>query len=244
MTNAPSSLPTTKRHALVRSALACSALLVLSACNHSGSMHTGSIDPRALNYDQRHALSLQQQEHSLPLLVGAGSTRLTEGDRTALRGFVRTYSAQGSGTLRVRVPTGSMNASAASHALADIHDVVSASGGNPAHVTVERYHVGNHQAHAPIIVVYDRLEAITNRCGDWSDRANPALQQNDYYNYGCATQANFGAMLQDPRDLIRPRGVGYPDAGRRAEVLARYRRGEPTASTPNDPDGAEVSDVD
>ena len=37
-------------------------------------------------------------------------------------------------------------------------------------------------------------------------------------------------MLDDPRDLVRPRGVGYPDAGRRAEVLALYRRGQPTAS--------------
>ncbi|MFK7793364.1 MAG: CpaD family pilus assembly protein [Devosiaceae bacterium] len=226
------------RKIAMRAGLLGVAALALSACNHTSSSE-GTYDPRTVNYDQRHALQLQQQEHTLPLLVGANATGLTSGDRTALSGFMQNYSAQGESSLRVRVPQGSQNAHAATGALADIHDVVARSGGNPSAVLVERYHVGNPNAHAPIMVVFDRVEAVTNPCGTWRDSFNPAFEQTDYHDFGCSTQANFGATLADPRDLVRPRGVGYADAGRRAEVLAAYRRGESTATRAAE--GAEAS---
>lgn len=231
-----------QRAKALRIGLLGTAMLALSACS---SMHsaTGTYDPRFMNYDQRHALSLQQQEATLPLLVGANAVGLTSGDRTALSGFMQSYASQGEGALRIRVPQGSQNAHAATNALGDIHDVVSRSGGNPSAVHVEHYQVGSPNAHAPIIVVYDRLEAVTNPCGTWADPFNPAGEQSDYYNFGCASQANLGAALADPRDLVRPRGVGHPDAGRRAEVLAAYRRGEPTATQSSEEAQASVAEV-
>lgn len=227
---------------MARTAFVGTALLTLAACNMHTS-HVGSYDPRFVNYDQRHPLTLQQQERSIPLLVGASAHGLTPGDRSALTGFVRSYQSQGEGSLRVRVPSGSQNAHAAQRALSDVHDVVAAAGGNTSRVRVEHYSVGDPNAHAPIVVVYDRLAAVTNQCGTWSDTFNPVLEQSDYYNYGCATQANLGAMLEDPRDLVRPRGVGRPDAGRRAEVLAAYRRGEPTATQQNSDADASIAQV-
>jgi pilus assembly protein CpaD len=231
-----------KRAKALRVGLLGTAMLALSACS---SMHsaTGTYDPRFMNYDQRHALSLQQQEATLPLLVGANAVGLTSGDRTALSGFMQSYASQGEGALRIRVPQGSQNAHAATNSLSDIHDVVSRSGGNPSAVHVEHYQVGSPNAHAPIIVVYDRLEAVTNPCGTWADPFNPPGEQSDYYNFGCASQANLGAALADPRDLVRPRGVGHPDAGRRAEVLAAYRRGEPTATQSSEEAQASVAEV-
>lgn len=217
------------RAPLLRAGLAGAAVLALAACSTSRSSE-GTYDPRFVNYDQRHALALQQGEQSLPLLVGANADGLTSSDRTALAGFIQTYRARGESRLRVRVPQGSANAGAARQALGDVHDVVAAEGADPAAVHVIYYHAGDATAHAPIIVIYDQLEAVTNPCGTWSDPFNPPNEQSDYYNFGCATQANLGVMLDDPRDLVRPRGVGYPDAGRRAEVLALYRRGQPTAS--------------
>ena len=218
------------------------AALALGACNTTRDS-MGTYDPRFMNYDQRHALSLRQQEATLPLLVGASASGLTNGDRMALAGFMQTYAAQGEGSLRVRVPEGSQNSHAAVHALGDIHDIVAGAGGNPGAVRVERYQVGNPQAHAPILVVFDRLEAVTNACGSWADSFNPPLEQSDYYNFGCASQANFGAALADPRDLVRPRGVGHPDAGRRAEVLAAYRRGQPTGTVSTSESEASVAQV-
>lgn len=238
-----SSRASANRAKLVRIGLLGIAALGLAACQHSRSAES-TYDPRFMEYEQRHALTLQQQEHTLPLLVGANGSGLTSGDRTALSGFMQSYAAQGEGSLRIRVPQGSMNASAAHHALGDIHDVVAASGGNPSAILVERYQVNNASAHAPIMVLFDRVEAVTNTCGTWNDRFNPSAERTDYYNFGCASQSNFGAMLADPRDLVRPRGVGYPDAGRRATVLAAYRSGQPTATTPSEESSASVAEVE
>lgn len=224
----------------LRLALGGAGLLALAGCQSPG---TDRYDPRFMSYEQRHPLTLQQREHTLPLLVGAGAHDLTSGDRMALSGFVQSYASQGEGSLRIRVPQGSLNANAANSALGDVHDVVAQAGGNPRSIRVERYQVGNPQAHAPIMVIYDRLEAVTNECGTWSDPFAPALEQSDYYNFGCASQANLGAMLADPRDLVRPRGVGYPDAARRSEVLAAYRRGEPTGTQLPEDGGASVAQV-
>ncbi|MBV6659275.1 MAG: CpaD family pilus assembly protein [Devosiaceae bacterium] len=228
---------------MIRAGLAGTALLALAACQTVNKPAMGTHDPRFLNYEERHALSLQQQEHTLPLLVGAHAHGLTSGDVTALEGFLQTYQFRGESSLRVRVPSGSANAHAARRALGDVHDVVARSGGNPGRVRVEHYEVGDPNAHAPIVMVYDRLEAVTNQCGDWRDPMNPALEQSDYFNFGCATQANFAAMLEDPRDLVRPRGLGYPDAGRRAEVLSTYRTGQPTATQTSSEQEAGISEV-
>ncbi|MEM1289393.1 MAG: CpaD family pilus assembly protein [Pseudomonadota bacterium] len=229
--------------ALLKTSAAVGAVLMLAACHTSGSS-VGTYDPRFVNYEDRHKLTLQQSERNLPLMVGASAHGLTGGDRTALAGFVRSYQSGGEGSLRIRVPQGSANAGAAHRALSDIHTVVARAGGNPSRILVERYHVGNPSAHAPIMVVYDRIAAVTNECGDWSDNFNPPFEQSDYFNYGCATQANLGAMLEDPRDLVRPRGMGRPDAGRRAQVLANYRQGEPTATRASEDAEAAVSEVE
>lgn len=245
MTHVPSS--SSQRHCrsklFMRTGFLCVTMLSLAACQHTRSAES-TYDPRFMEYEQRHPLTLQQQEHNLPLLVGANASGLTSGDRTALSGFMQSYQSQGEGSLRIRVPQGSMNASAAHNALGDIHDVVAAAGGNPSGILVERYEVNNSTAHAPILVIFDRIEAVTNECGTWSDNFNPSHERTDYYNFGCASQSNFGAMLADPRDLVRPRGVGYPDAGRRAEVLAAYRRGEPTATQQAEQSSAAVAEVE
>lgn len=227
----------------LRAGLLGMAMLGLAACQHSPSVES-TYDPRFMEYEQRHPLTLQQQEHVLPLLVGANANGLTSGDRTALSGFMQSYQSQGEGSLRIRVPQGSMNASAAHNALGDIHDVVAAAGGNTSAILVERYQVDNPTAHAPIMAIFDRLEAVTNPCGTWNDRTNPSPDRTDYYNFGCASQSNLGAMLADPRDLVRPRGVGFPDAGRRAEVLARYRRGEVTATQASDDRQAAIAEIE
>lgn len=227
------------RRVVFRASVALTVLVALAACSHRSAE-----DPRHLNYDQRHPLTLQQSAAQLPLLVGENATELTSGDRVALAGFVQTHQREGESALRVSVPTGTANAAAARDVLADIHDVVAGAGGDPSQVIVERYELSQPGAHAPIVVKYDRLTASTNQCGTWADTMNPALSHPDFYNFGCSTQANFGAMLEDPRDLVRPRGVGYPDAGRRAEVLARYRRGEESASPRSDDGQAGVAEIE
>lgn len=62
-------------------------------------------------------------------------------------------------------------------------------------------------------------------------------------NFGCAYQRNLAAMIADPRDLLGPRAESMGDAERRATVLGKYRRGEPTQTTRSQDESGVVSNV-
>ena len=50
-------------------------------------------------------------------------------------------------------------------------------------------------------------------------------------------------MVENPADLVQPRGEVPPYTGRRTTVLDKYHRGEGTATTYPDADKGKISDV-
>jgi pilus assembly protein CpaD len=85
-------------------------------------------------------------------------------------------------------------------------------------------------APGPILASFLRYEARGPNCqGGW-DNLSATKNNNPSSHLGCATTANFAAMVADPRDLLSPRAVDPGDAARRAVVLGRYRNGELTSS--------------
>jgi pilus assembly protein CpaD len=64
---------------------------------------------------------------------------------------------------------------------------------------------------------------MTSQCGQWpKDLINDFGNQN-YYNFGCATQNNLAAQIANPEDLVAPRGVTPIDATRRNAAIKEYR---------------------
>ena len=49
------------------------------------------------------------------------------------------------------------------------------------------------------------------------------VQNRNYENFGCASQANLAAMVAEPMDLIGPRQMSPIDAVRRGQVIKDYR---------------------
>lgn len=82
---------------------------------------------------------------------------------------------------------------------------------------------------------------VASTCGQWlhdlgAGDARRDMANTAHFNHGCATQANFAAMVANPNDLLQPRAEGEIDAARRQTVLARYRRGEsPGTHTVHEP---------
>ena len=64
-----------------------------------------------------------------------------------------------------------------------------------------------------------------------------------FWNLGCATQRNVASMVDNPADLVQPRGETPPSAPRRSVVLEKYRKGEDTTTQYRDNDKAKISDV-
>lgn len=83
---------------------------------------------------------------------------------------------------------------------------------------------------AVIRVGFVRHVAEPIKCGQrWGNLA--ATRNNEAYdNFGCAIAANLAAQVADPEDLVRPRDMTPPDAGRRDTVFGKYRKGEITSS--------------
>jgi pilus assembly protein CpaD len=50
-------------------------------------------------------------------------------------------------------------------------------------------------------------------------------------------------MVDNPADLVQPRGETPPMAGRRSVVLDKYRRGEGTATQYPDANRGRISDI-
>lgn len=92
-----------------------------------------------------------------------------------------------------------------------------------------------------IRVGFLRYEAEKLKCGQrWENLA--ATRNNEAYdNFGCALAANLAAQVANPEDLIRPRDMTPPDAGRRDTVLGLYRKGEVTSSKKDDQASGSIS---
>jgi pilus assembly protein CpaD len=87
------------------------------------------------------------------------------------------------------------------------------------------------------------MQATAGECGAWPKNIGGGFGENiNYENFGCASQANLAAMVDNPSDLITPRASDPSDQGRRAVVIEKYRKGEVTAGDFNEGVGAEVAE--
>lgn len=60
-------------------------------------------------------------------------------------------------------------------------------------------------------------------CGDWTQPSTPNYQNAPLANLGCASQANLGLMVANPRDLIIGAEGGAPNSERTAGAVERYQ---------------------
>jgi len=66
---------------------------------------------------------------------------------------------------------------------------------------------------------------IPPNCPDWSIGNNFNYGNTPSSNYGCANITNYGAMVQDPNDMITGKSSDYTDSARSAVMVGRYRTG-------------------
>jgi pilus assembly protein CpaD len=79
------------------------------------------------------------------------------------------------------------------------------------------------------------MTAMAGPCGMWPNdlgSSNDRMYNENvpYWNHGCANQRNLAAMVDNPADLVQPRGETPALSARRAIVLDKYRKGESTAT--------------
>ena len=83
---------------------------------------------------------------------------------------------------------------------------------------------------APVRVSFARLEAVIPDCSNRWGELTRTKQNQPHAAFGCAVTANLAAQIANPGDLARPRGETPADGERRADVVGKYRQGQPTAT--------------
>lgn len=204
---------------------ACAALS-LSAC-----VAIPKEEPPPPTRADRHAIAVAQTGARLDVAVTANDFALTMEQRGQLDSFAREYLRGGHGPIVLSAPSGGANADAAARLSHEIRMRLTEAGVPYAAIAGSTYD-GSQAADAPIVLSFTRYEATAPDCAPlW--RQDLAHQSNNqaYESFGCSAQANLAAMIEDPHDLVEPRGETARDGVRRAVVMDHYRKGETTGAS-------------
>lgn len=200
---------------------------LLSSCGNQ--MTTGSIP---LDYRERHPIVLTDAQTALDIPVGVNDMRLTIGMRDTIKGFAQNFRNTSAGYMQVQIPVGSANAAAATHMAGDIRRTLQGAGIRSQQIISVRYRAGGPQDAAPIRLSFVSTKAVTAPCGSWpEDLSDNTAANRNWYNFGCASQNNLAAQIDNPMDLVAPRAQTPIDAAQRSNVISTYRGDNSNSTT-------------
>ncbi|MGI2032933.1 CpaD family pilus assembly protein [Rhizobium panacihumi] len=181
---------------------------------------TGSIPD---DYRTRHPIVVAEGQKSIDIPVASGDQGLTRGQSEVIAGFVDDYRRASTGIVQIQTPKGSINDGAAQAAAGDIRRLMVRMGVPKNKILHVRFAAGPGDP-APVRLTYNAVTAQTSACGEWpADMTLNTTQNDNYYNFGCASQRNLAAQIANPHDLLGPRRMTPPDAQQRGKVMERYR---------------------
>jgi len=223
-------------------AMACS--MTLAGC--FGAQQTAR--PIDFDYRLRHSIAIQEGPHTVEFFIGSSRGGLTGEQRADVLAFANTWRREATGGIVLDLPAGTRNEIAAANALHEVRAILSAAGVPPSAVAVRAYRPADAGKLATLKLSYPTMVAQAGPCGIWPDDLGPTperahLENIQYWNFGCASQRNLAAMVENKADLVQPRGEAPPYTGRRTTVLDKYHRGEPTQTMLPDKDQGKISDL-
>jgi pilus assembly protein CpaD len=188
------------------------------------------------DYRQRHPIVLKEQPRVVELFIGTKRGTLTGAQRADVLAFAGEWRQEASGGILIDVPSGTPNEVAAADALREVRSILAAAGVPPHGVNTRPYHTSDPRKLATLRISYPRIAADVGPCGLWPRDLGPTydpehLDNREYWNLGCADQRNLAAMVDNPHDLVQPRGETPASAAQRNTVLDKYRQGQSTATT-------------
>jgi pilus assembly protein CpaD len=219
----------------------------LAGCQTAVPVTTGVSDIPT-DYRQRHPIAIKEGDRTVELLIGHARGGLSPAQRADVAAFAHSWHRESTGGVVIDVPAGTPNARAAHDAVHEVRSILTHSGVPGSAVQVRRYQPVDPRIMANLRLNYPRMAASAGPCGVWPDDIGPSAnrnynENNPYYNFGCANQRNLAAMVENPQDLVQPRGETPVYAGRRSTVLDKYRKGEPTATVNPEAEKGKISDL-
>ena len=234
-----------------RSWRALGALLALSctlgACNQTTEIVTASVPGN--DYKHRHPIAITEANRSIVVFVGHARGGLSAPQRTDIAGLAQSWVREGTGGVIADVPTDPVYGRAAAASYREIRSILMA-GGVPARAIMQRAYQPDDSETLPTIrLSYPKIKAVAGPCGLWPEDLGPNIdnrgynETRPYHNFGCSTQHNLAAMIDNPADLEQPRPETPAYTMRRTAAFEKYRKGITTTTTYPEADKAKLSDT-
>jgi pilus assembly protein CpaD len=220
---------------------------VLAGCQHT--QDVAEAPPPPNDYRLRHPIAIREATRTVELFIGRSRGTLTATQRADVADFALSWKREATGGVIIDLPAGTPNQRAARDSVPEIRSMLVAAGVPGGSIAVQSHRVADPTRLATVRLNYPKMRAVAGPCGLWPEDLGPAyynrgyLENRQYWNFGCASQANLAAMVENPAGLVQPRGETPVYSMRRTTVMERYRIGtSPATVYPNSGDG-KISDV-
>jgi pilus assembly protein CpaD len=221
--------------------------LALGACTLTGEEVTTASVPN--DYRLRHPIAIQEADRSVVIFVGHARGGLSAPQRADVIGLAQIWVREGTGAIVADLPVDTPNARAAASAFREVRALLAAGGVPPRGITLRHYHPDDVRTFATIRLSYPKISAVAGPCGLWPEDLGPSIlngsynENKPYQNFGCATQRNLAAMVDNPSDLEQPRPETPAYTARRTVGFEKYRKGESSTTVYPEADKAKLSDT-
>jgi pilus assembly protein CpaD len=200
------------------------------------------------DYRQRHPIVVQERAQTTELFIGSWRGELLPAQRATVLAFARGWSREATGGVVIEVPSGASNARTAQTAVRNVRSILVAAGVPARDIHMKTYRADNPGQYAAVRLHYPRVAADAGPCGLWPHDIGPSsykdfVNNKPYWNLGCAVQRNLAAMVDNPEDLVQPRGETPASTPQRSVMMEKYRKGESTASTSAGDGKGKISDI-
>ena len=199
------------------------------------------------HYKQRHPITIKEGKKTLMVFVGTGRGGLSAMQRAEVLSFAKNWQRDASGGVQIDRPVGSLNERAATDTLQEALSILAAAGIPNSGIGIRPYQAGGEKT-PPLRFSFPQMVAQAGPCGLWPDDVGPSndpkhFENREYYNFGCATQRNLAAMVENPADLVQPRGETPAYTAKRTFQVDKWRKGESPATVYADTNKGAISDL-
>src|SRR5882672_87448 len=237
-------IPLGRVRAIRMAAVLAGLAVMLGACQHTEEVLAAANYPD--DYRLRHPIAIQEADRSIVVFVGQARGGLSASQRADVMGLAQIWLREGTGAISVDVPVDTRNARAAAETFREIQALLAAAGVPARGIVMRNYRPEDPRQLPAIRLNYPKISAVAGPCGLWPDDLGPSIknrvyfQNQQYYNFGCASQRNMAAMVDNPADLVQPRSETPPYTPRRSVAFEKYRKGTTTATSYPESDRAKL----
>jgi len=206
------------------------------------------VTPASFDYRLRHPIAIKEGAHTMELFIGGGRGGLNSQQRADVIAFANRWRREATGGILIDLPSGTRNEVAAASAMREVRSLLAAAGVPERAVDVRPYRPSDPIRLATLKLNYPTMVAEAGPCGTWPRDLGPTFDRDhnentEYFNFGCASQRNLAAMVENKADLVQPRGEVPAYTGRRTTVFDKYRQGQVTHALNPEKDLGKISQV-